>query len=159
MSKITKHDSKFVAEIIVAANIYRPTPDQRLIKAEFHTALASGPSPEKITAAFAVQVTNRIVIEKWWSVAGFKAWFLDSQSFESRAEAYANSALEIAHEIATTGMKDGDRLAAAKLLMDIAGKIKKQAAEVRFLDDSIPDDAAELDEYIAKATGRVNETP
>lgn len=155
--KITKHDSKFVDEIITQANLYRPSADQRLVKAEFHTALANGPSPETITAAFAVQVTDRSVIEKWWSVSGFRHWFLDSQSFENRAEAYANTALEVAHDIAIAGIKDGDRLSAAKLLMDIAGKIKKQQAEVRFLDESIPDDPAKLDEYIAKATGRPNE--
>ncbi len=155
--KITKTDSKVIAQIIEAADIYRPTPDQRLVKAEFLTALKDGPHPEKITAAFAVQVTDRSVIEKWWSVEGFRQWFLDSQAFENRAEAYASSALEIAHEIAVTGVRDGDRLAAAKLLIDIAGKIKKVAPETRFLDSSIPDDPAKLDEYIRKATGGARE--
>lgn len=151
--KITKTDSKTIAQIIESAAIYRPTPDMRLIKAEFHTALVNGPTPERITAAFAVQITDRSVIEKWWSLDGFRDWFLDNNAFENRAEAYANSALEVAHEIAVTGTRDGDRLAAAKLLMDIAGKIKKAAPEIRYLDESIPDDPAKLDEYIAKATG------
>ena len=155
--KITKTDSKVIAQIIEAANIYRPTPDQRLVKAEFQTALADGPHPERITAAFAVQVTDRSVIEKWWGVTGFRQWFLDNRSFENRAEAYADSALEIIHEIAVAGVRDSDRLAAARTLMDIAGKVKKQQAEIRFLDDSIPDDPDKLDEYIRKATGGARE--
>jgi hypothetical protein len=154
--KITKTDSKVLAEIIESANLYKPTADQRLVKAEFQTALADGPHPEKITAAFAVQITGRSVIEKWWSVEGFRSWFLDSKSFDNRAEALANAALEVAGNIMFAAEKDGDKLAAAKFLIEVAGKVKKAKTEVKFLDDSIPDDPKALDEYIAKATGGKN---
>lgn len=158
MSKITKTDSKFLTEVIEAADLYRPTPDQRLIKAEFQVALANGPSPEKVTAAFAVQITNRGVIERWWPVPGFREWFLDASSFENRAEAYANNALEIANEIACTAMKDGDRMSAVKFLVEVAGKIKKHQTEEKFLDESIQKAGLnELNKMIEKALGESND--
>lgn len=155
--KITKTDSKLVSEIIVAADLYNPSADQRRLKAEFQAMLNDGPVPEKVTAAFAVQITGRSVIEKWWPVVGFKRWFLDATSFENEAEALASAALGVIGNIMYAGEKDGDRLAAAKLLIEIAGKIKKQKTEVKFLDDSIPDDPKLLDEYIAKAGGGIIE--
>lgn len=153
--KITKHDSKLVNEIIESAGLYRPTADQRLVKAEFQAALRDGPSPEKITAAFAVQITNRSVIEKWWKLDGFRAWFLDSTSFDNQAEALASTALEVIGNVMLTAERDSDKLSAAKMLVEIAGKVKKNKTEVRFLDESIPDDPAELEKYIAKAGGKL----
>ncbi len=152
MTKLTKTDSKAVMEIVERADIYVPTPAQRRIKAEFHAALANGPSPTTISAAFAVQITGRGAIEKWWSINGFKKWFLDAISFENEAEALAGSALEVIGDVMYNAKSDKDRLAAAKLLVEIAGKVKKAQTEVKFLDDSIPDDPAKLDEYIKKGT-------
>ncbi len=155
--KITKTDSKTITEIVAAANIYRPTPDQRRIKAEYHASLANGPTPSVITAAFAVQLTGHGVVEKWWSVVGFRSWFLDAVSFENEAEALANAALGIIGDIMYSGEKASDRLAASKLMVEIAGKVKKAKVETRFLDESIPDDPKLLDEYIAKASGRTKD--
>ena len=151
--KITSKDSKFVSEVVEAADIYRPTHDQRRIKAEFHAALANGPRNRVPTAAFAVQLTGYGVIEKWWSIVGFRKWFLDDTSFENEAEALANAALGVIGDIMCGASRDSNRLAAAKLLVEIAGKIKKMKPEVKFLDETLPDDAEGLDEYIRKATG------
>jgi len=156
--KVTKTDSKVISEIIESANLFKPTSDQRMIKAEFQAALADGPTPAKITAAFAVQITGRSVVEKWWSNEQFRAWFLDARSFENEAEALASAALGVIGSIMYTGEKDSDRLSAAKLLVEIAGKVKKNKVEVKYLDESIPDDPKALDEYIAKASGGLNET-
>tara|TARA_R100000655_G_scaffold18668_4_gene39209 strand:- start:2229 stop:2705 length:477 start_codon:yes stop_codon:yes gene_type:complete len=155
--KVTKKDSKVVSEIIESADLYKPTPDQRQVKAEFHMALASGPTPEKITAAFAVQITNRVIIEKWWPNKRFRSWFLDSASFDNEAEALASAALGVIGGIMYHAERDNDRLSAAKLLIEIAGKIKKNKPEVKFLDENIPDDPQKLDEYITKAGGTINE--
>lgn len=157
MSKITNRDSKIVKEIVEAASLYVPTGDQRRIKAEFHAALLNGPKPPKITASFAVQLTNRGIIEHWWRVPGFKEWFLDSNSFDNEAEALANAALSVVGDIMYRAEKDSDRLSAAKLLIEVAGKIKKAKPETKFLDETLPDDIAALDEYIKKAGGSANE--
>jgi hypothetical protein len=154
--KITKKDSKVISEIVESAKFFRPTPDQRHVKAEFHSALIDGPTPKKITAAFAVQLTGRSVIEKWWSEVEFRKWFIDSRSFDNRAEALANSALETIGDIMMFGEREGDRLAAAKTLIEIAGKVKKNKVEVQFLDENIPDDPLALDEYIQRATNETN---
>ena len=97
------------------------------------------------------------MVEKWWPNERFRAWFLDARSFENEAEALASAALGVIGSIMYTGEKDGDRLSAAKLLVEIAGKIKKNKVEVKYLDESIPDDPKALDEYISKATGGLNE--
>lgn len=154
--KITKTDSTTISQIIESANLYQPTVGQRQVKAEFQAALADGPSPEKVTAPFAVQITGRSVIEKWWGDEKFRRWFLDNRTFETEAEALASAALGVVGDIMFQAPKDGDRLSAAKLLIEVAGKIKKAQVEVKYLDESIPDDPAKLDEYIAKATGGID---
>ena len=151
--KITKTDSKVITEIIESAGLYRPTADQRIVKAEFQRSLLDGPIPDKISAAFAVDITGRAVIEKWWTNLEFRKWFLDSTSFDTQAEALANAALGVIGDIMYAGERDGDRLSAAKMLIEIAGKVKKNVVETKFLDESIPDDMAALEEYIKKTGG------
>ncbi len=121
-------------------------------------AAKDGPVPKTITAAFAVQITGRSVLEKWWALEGFRDWFLDNASFDNEAEALASAALEVIGNIMYTSDKDSDRLSAAKMLIEIAGKVKKNKVEDRFLDESIPDSVEELDKYIAKAGGKIEET-
>jgi len=157
--KITKTDSNTILEMIESAGLYSPTADQRQVKAEFQSALMNGPAPKEITAAFAVQVTGRSVIEKWWKSVEFRRWFTDSASFDNQAEALANAALEVIGNVMYHAERDGDKLSAAKMLIEIAGKIKKNKVETKFLDESIPDDAAALEEYIRKAGGSVANNP
>tara|TARA_R100001463_G_scaffold132763_1_gene193670 strand:- start:381 stop:851 length:471 start_codon:yes stop_codon:yes gene_type:complete len=150
--KITTNDSKLITSVVEAADLFTPTPDQRLVKAQFHTALANGPSPGKITAALAVQLTDQTVVEKWWKDPKFVRWFIDSNSFDVMAEALSNAALGVISDIMFNAAKDSDRLNASKLLIEIAGKIKKNQVEVKFRDDSLPDDVASLDRLIAEGT-------
>ena len=155
MTKITKSTGKVVREIVAAADIYVPTPDQRRVKAEFHAMRAEGPSKpiENTTVAFAVQLTDCLTLEKWWPVPGFKRWFLDVNSFDTQAEALAGAALDVIGSIMFHAERDADKLSAAKLLVEIAGKVKKAKTEVQFLDKDLPDDPKKLDEFIARSMG------
>ena len=149
---------KFIG--IVTDRIFIPSAEQRRLKAAFWYTYSQGPTvdSDKITAACVSDILKTSAVEKWWSDPEFKDWFRNKDSFRQRAEYQAEMAQDIIEEIMINGKKDSDRLNAAKVAIDIAGKVRKTQPIIKLLDASVNDmEEKELDEFIAKRLGGVTD--
>jgi len=157
--KISSKDQKAIDHVVELA-IFKPTPEQRKLKAEFWLAYSDGPKGDvsKLTASAVVSITDSSAVESWWSDPDFKSWFLKEKSFEYQVEYLAGEALEIIHEIMISADKAGDRLSAAKLAVEMAGKLKPKTDKTVFADQAIASmNQAELGAFIARLSPATKE--
>ena len=122
--------------------LFKPMPQQRQAKATFWTFVndsMGGLSPEDITLAKALQITNDNRLNKWWKVPGFSEWFSNKDEFRQRLEYLANLALDKVEDII---LADDPKLTSAqvniiKCLMEVAGKVPARVKEVKYLDEAV----------------------
>jgi hypothetical protein len=98
-------------------------------------------------------------MKSWLEVPAFADWFLFKASFDSRVEALADLSLDTLEYILmdTDPKSTAARVNACKVILEMAGKLKKHQQQV-FVDEDIQKmTAAQLQQYIQRHT--VVETP
>lgn len=155
MSKVPKNTSGLTA-IDKLANLkddllFLPSPVHRRAKSKFwarHDSLLGGPGTP--SAAEVMEITGEPGIKKWWSVPGFKEWFLNKDEARERLEYLYMIALDSAESV----LLDPDANANAKVQMvkviaQLAGKEPEKTT--KYVDEDIQKLTPEkLKEYIKK---------
>lgn len=152
---------------------FTPSADQRRARAAYWASAASegqggysGHSASPDLAA-ALRFAGDKRVAEWWDTPGFPEWFGNSTDFAQRVEYLAQLALdEIEHILAGTGanslvVKPTDRLAAAKMVLELGRKFPNSQASGQYLDAKIAEmSRAQLEEYIARSSALlVSATP
>lgn len=133
--------------------VFIPTPPMRRVKAAYLAATAENPiTNTDPSLEAALQVTGETRLRQWWSTPGFRSWFSNRDEFRQRVEYLANLALDAIEDI----LLDGDanpaaRNAAAKLMIEAAGKLPKGAGQEKFADEHIQGmDRRQLEQFLRK---------
>ena len=123
----------------IVEQVFKPSVEQRKLKSAFWVTYRNGPSvnAKDVTMACVVSTTGSSKVEKWWKDPQFKEWFLNEDDFRQRAEYHAHLAQDVLEDLMVNAEKPSDRLAAARLAIDIAGKIKKAEPVIKILDGDI----------------------
>lgn len=132
--------------------VFLPTLDQRRIKAAFWAKYANAPQVDvsKVTAAHVQRFIEDSRIPRWWSMYGFREWFLNEDEFRQRSEYLAHLAQDTLEQI----MLDPDanhnaKVNAAKLAIEVANRMPQKWQKITYLDDSIQKmDQAQLEQFI-----------
>lgn len=166
MSKVPKNSLTKVNESEVKSLssmtedlLFIPNPRHRQVKAKFWARYDSlMVSPDKITAAAAIDLTSETTIARWWSLPGFKDWFLNQDEARERLEYLYMLALDTAEQVlANPDSNDNAKVQMVKVIAQLAGKEPK--AQV-FADDDINKmDAEKLKAYIEKVAPRLLSAP
>ncbi len=146
-------------EAVLDELLYLPTPAQRRIKAKYWKRAAEatftdqGPTLPEI-----LRVVKDKRIPIWWQEEGFKAWFRNEEEFKERMEYIANLALDTVEEILTNPeARESARMAAAKLAIEVAGKMPKGDV-TQFADAKINQmDAGQLRDFIQQTAPKLLE--
>lgn len=143
--------------------IFAPTPDQRSVKAAFWAKYANAPlmDTSKITAAYVHKLIPDSRLPRWWSLYGFKEWFLNEDEFRQRIEYIAHLALDAMEAILTDpDANHSARVNAAKLALEAANKMPQKWQKTLYLDDSIQKmDQAQLEQFIRQKSMGMIEQP
>lgn len=144
-----------LVEVLATDLTYIPNAEQRKLKAAFWTRFRENPFCEArdIQKADIFQLTSDGRIDRWWTQPGFKEWFRNQEEFRERIEALAMSVLD---RLTVIMESDDPKLSnaqvqAAKLLMEIAGKMPPKYAKEQYHDDKIARmSKAELESFIQR---------
>ena len=139
--------------------IFIPTPAQRKAKARYWvrakqaTFTDMGPTLPEVT-----RVIKDRRIPAWWQEPGFKEWFRNEEEFKERMEYIANLALDTVEEIlGNPSARESARMAAAKLAIEVAGKMPKADIQ-QFADAKINNmDAGQLRDFIQQTAPKLLE--
>lgn len=134
--------------------VFIPTPAMRKVKAAYLAATSENPLlvGQDPTAASVQQVTGDTRVSKWWSTPGFRDWFSNRDEFRQRVEYLANLALDTIEDILLDGEANASaRNAAAKLMIEAAGKLPKGTSTEKYADEQISSmSKAELEQFIRR---------
>lgn len=132
--------------------LFCPSPDQRQVKAAFWAKYQQAPllDIDKITAAFVQKLIPDSRLPRWWSMYGFKEWFLNEDEFRQRLEYIAHLGLDALEAILTDpDANHNARVNAAKLAFEAASKMPQKYQKSLYLDDHIQKmDQAQLEQFI-----------
>lgn len=134
--------------------VFIPSGAQRKAKAAFWVSFTDNPvsDAENVTLAQALQITGESRLQKWWSMVGFKDWFLNKEENKQRLEYIYSLALDSAEEI----LIDPDANPSAKVQMikviaELANKMPQKWKTEKFLDADIQRmDKHQLESYLEK---------
>lgn len=134
--------------------LFVPTPDQRQVKAAFWQRYSQSPVLDisKITGTYVHKLVPDSRIPRWWSMFGFKEWFLNEDEFRQRLEYLANLSLDTLEAILTDpDANHSARVNAAKLIFEASNKMPKKWEKVAYLDAGVQNmDQAQLESFIRK---------
>lgn len=102
-----------------------PTVKQQKVKSNFWARYREDPviQPDKLTAAEVTQLCGTDV-SKWWSDPGFRAWFINADSWRHQLEFLADSFLEKAmYRLLSDELSDKDFINLGKLISEMAGRM------------------------------------
>jgi hypothetical protein len=132
--------------------LFCPSPDQRQVKAAFWAKYQQTPliSVDKVTASFVQKLIPDSRLPRWWSMYGFKEWFLNEDEFRQRLEYIAHLGLDALEAILTDpDANHNARVNAAKLAFEAASKMPQKWQKSLYLDDHIQKmDQAQLEQFI-----------
>jgi hypothetical protein len=142
--------------------LFCPSPDQRQVKAAFWAKYQQAPliSMDKVTASFVQKLIPDSRLPRWWSLYGFKEWFLNEDEFKQRLEYLAHLALDRMEAILTDpDANNSAQVNAAKLVFEAASKMPQKWQKTLYLDDHVQKmDQAQLEQFIRqKSLGMVEE--
>lgn len=136
-----------------SSNTFSPTDAHRRAKSAFwgHFFQSGDLPPAQLDPATAARYSGFGEVVEWWNIAGFKEWFSNGEEFRQRVEYISNLALDTLHTVLQdTSARTGDKLAAAKMALEIAAKFPKSAPKDQFADEKIAEmGRKELEEFIA----------
>lgn len=136
-----------------------PSKKQQTAKARLLQKIKNNPliDLESITPHMAMQLTGVASIMTWSQDAEFWVWFKDSSNLQVQVQVSAETALQRLLELIENRDLDGDgrpvvsaaaQVAAAKVLIEVAGLAPSQKREVTVTSKDLPSDEAELRRYI-----------
>lgn len=132
--------------------LFVPNMEQRRVKAAFWAKYASNPLSDlnKITAVLVNKIVDDNRIPRWWSMYGFREWFLNEDEYKQRLEYIAHLALDTLEDVLTNpDANQNAKVNAAKLVMEAANKMPQKWQNTKYLDDSIQKmDQVQLEQYI-----------
>lgn len=141
-SHLSKHSS----------NAFNPTDAHRRAKTAFwsHFFDSGDVPPTDLNEATAARFSGYNEVIGWWSTPGFREWFSNGEEFRQKVEYVSNLALDVLHSVLSSeSSRTGDRLAAAKMALEIAAKFPKSAPKEKYADDKIAEmGKAELEQFI-----------
>jgi DNA-binding transcriptional regulator GbsR (MarR family) len=138
---------------------YKPTLPQRKAKSTFWARLTArgvtDVSQWGIDDVAGVLRSNRS-IRKWYSEPGFSEWFTNRAEYEERIQASELRALDVIDDIMEDiNAKHSDRLAAAKVALELSGKLGKSNKTEKFLDEEIAKMSEdEVRRYLARRSAK-----
>jgi hypothetical protein len=149
-------------------SLFSPDAVHRRIRAQFWASysnsdefIAGGASSttSTISLATALRYGADRRISDWWSLPGFVDWFTNSEDFAQRVEFLAQLALDDLEEILIDPeARKGDKLAAAKMILEVGGKFPGRKANdegSKFSDEKIAQmSKGELLDFISKSLER-----
>ena len=134
--------------------LFQPNKQQRAIKARFWTIVSNSitaKNPRSMTTMEIAQTVRDNRVLNWWSVAGFKDWFLNNTEHIERLEYLFDLALTAAEEIF---LSDDPKTANAKVNMakvvaELAKKMPSRGGD-KFHDEKIAKmNKEELEAFLA----------
>lgn len=155
-----KIQSKLEALLVNAkeTTIFSPSSDQRKAKNRFWVAIADKGIPEvppEEEFALASQFAGDSRIDKWWDLAGFREWFLNSREFVQRLEYLSHVVLDTMEDILVNPDAQANaRVAAGKIILEAAGKVgRKSDSDGKYADEQVQKmDRRQLEEFIRTRT-------
>lgn len=104
--------------------LFLPNPRHRQVKARFWARYDSLMAPvDKLTASAVIQITEEPVVARWWSLPGFKEWFLNQDEARERLEYLYMLALDTAESVlANPDSNDNAKVQMVKVIAQLAGK-------------------------------------
>jgi hypothetical protein len=155
MTKKSSIDSiKKLSEAIEGEIVFVPHPHMRKAKATLIVALQENPITdlESITSTQAIQITGENRLSKWWSIPGFKAWFINKEEYRYRLEYLFDLALDTAEEILVDrDANTNAKVQMIKVLAELSNKMPQKWKHERFLDAEIQKmDKAQLESFLSK---------
>jgi len=130
---------------------FSPTAAMRRLKATFWASFEG--EADSITAKLVTEVTDNTSVTRWWSVEGFKTWFLAKNEHEARHQYLHSLALDALEEILLSddARLQSARVAAAKTVAELANKFPAKNAAPKYLDEDVQNmNQAQLKLYIQK---------
>lgn len=134
--------------------IFKASARQRELKEAFWYEWNEGPQKRPPMLQDVVRVLNNTIVKTWWTQPGFKEWFLNSKTFDQRAAYLAERALDIVSEAMDSADNVSDKLKAAKMAIEVSGRMSKTAKAPKFLDKEVQEmNKEELELFIKQHTG------
>lgn len=155
LSKVTDSEVKTLSSMTEDL-LFIPNPRHRQVKAKFWSRYDSLMlSSDKITSTAAVSITDEPSIMRWWSLPGFKDWFLNQDEARERLEYLYMLALDTAEQVlANPESNDNAKVQMVKVIAQLAGK---EPSKQQYADDSINKmDAEKLKTYIQEAIPKLS---
>ena len=113
------------------SSIYSPTDPQMVLKSKFWLKYLKdgGQVGDEVSYPQVLRYISHPSLNDWWTkVEGFQAWFLEYADSEHKIEYLADLALDtIRATMRSETAKPGEKLAAAKLALEVSGRIGKAA--------------------------------
>lgn len=151
----TEKDSKALASLTEDL-VFIPNPRHRQVKSKFWARYDSmNIEPSALSAAAVMDVTGEPAIGRWWSLPGFKAWFLNQDEARERLEYLYMLALDSAEAVLLDPDANGNaKVQMVKIIAQLAGK--EPNSKERYADEEIGRmDAEKLKAYIEKTAPRL----
>jgi hypothetical protein len=148
MSQISQND---LLSLVTEELTYIPSIDQRRLKSAFWARVGEDVQGPLSLEEISQYVSDRR-LSQWWHLSGFREWFLNKSEFRDRIEDLAYKMLDVLEEVATNPKQNGSsRIAAAKLVFEIAEKMPSRQQEARVLDVEIGKMSKhELEQFVSK---------
>lgn len=148
--KNTSHSSTDMSDLVPAKAeknlpklvdkfLFAPTNNMIKIKSKFWSKYNPGPfsSPDNLTMAQALKVTDSPSLERWWSEPGFVEWFTNREEEREKIKYLLNKALDSLESVLDDPTTNPNaKVNATKVLLETAGYLTKKPVE-KFADDQI----------------------
>lgn len=144
---------------------FKPTGDQRKIKARFWAHVEAspfGPDVSKLGPEEIARKTKCSALSNWWKKPGFKDWFMNNNEHRERLEYLFDIALSAAEDVLlnTDPKAQSARVNMIKTISELASKMPNKQHTVVLDRDIAKMDEQQLREYIARhGTGVVDVAP
>jgi hypothetical protein len=142
---------------VVEELIFTPTLLQKRLKAEFWVAYNDNPlvSLDQISLLEANTYVRTRKLNNWWSIPGFRDWFLNRSEYRERLEFLFNLSMDAIEEIllSTDPKVQSARVNAIKIIAELGNKYPRgvNKGEGQYLDSAIASmDKAQLEVFLQK---------
>lgn len=139
----------------VAEQVYRPTPNDRSVKAAFWARAADNPLIDRKNISLETIrsiMGNARVQAKNWANPLYRAWFMNSEEHRDKLEYLFALSLDAAEDIllSTDPKTMGSKVNMIKAIAELAGKVPKQTASSPLEKAINSMDRVQLEAYLQK---------
>lgn len=120
---------------------FQPAPNQQMLKAQFWARYVPNPfeSRENISLATVQETINEPKLKRYWSIPGFKDWFINQEEGKERIDYLWMVGLDTAEQIMRDpAVNAGAKVNLLKLLAEVSGRLQRGSkGEEKFSDDTV----------------------